>query len=244
MKKYISLEEQEKRAKLIMPLFQLLKTEKIFLDEIECVRIKYGISKKEKGIHNVPIHLLSQEYWKPNISSVATVNHYWPELKILWEDFHKDIEKIGAKYYLRNFLYLLKDFVLQNRFRDVLIKHRLQLWENGHTIILQRDIKKKDFDNIWLEIEKFNQEYPVRKSRIRRYSDEIRKKYRNTEIMENKYLADQASLRLLMKKQVFGTITQEEEMKIKGWDKSKKSRLSKLTRWFFSLVKDLDDAEW
>ena len=62
--------------------------------------------------------------------------------------------------------------------------------------------------------------------------------------MENKYLADQASLRLLMKKQVFGTITQEEEMKIKGWDKSKKSRLSKLTRWFFSLVKDLDDAEW
>lgn len=72
----IDKEEQERRAKLIAPLFQFLKTEKGFLDDIESIRIKYGISKKEKGIYSLPIHLLNQRYWKPDFSSMATVKYY------------------------------------------------------------------------------------------------------------------------------------------------------------------------
>lgn len=174
---------------------------------------------------------------------MATVNHYWPELKKFWEDFHQDIEKIAAKYRLRNFLDLLKDFVLQNRFGDALLHHRLQLSEDGHTITLNRNIKKKDFDNIWLEIEKFNEEYPIRKSRVRRYSKEVIEKYKNTEQMEKKYFSDQVGLRLLMKKELFGALTPKEEMEIQSWDKSKRSRLTKLNSGFFSLVQDLDEAD-
>ena len=242
MKKILPIKEQEERARLIAPFFQFLKTEKYFLDDIEKIRIKYGISKQEKSTHNVPLHLLHQKYWNPDISSVATVKYY-SEFKDLWEEFHKNIEQIAIKYRLRNFLDLLKNFVLQNRFGDALLQHRIQLWQDGHTITLPRNIKKKDFDNIWLEIEKFNKEYPVKTSRTRRYSDEIIEKYKNTEIIENKYFSDQVWLRLLMRKEIFGTITYEEEMKIKAWDKSNRSRLLKLIRWFFSLVKDLDEAK-
>lgn len=239
----IDKKEQERRAKLIAPLFQYLKSEQGFLDDIEIIRVKYGISKTKTGTHNIPIHLLNQKYWKRDISSVATVKHYWPDLQKLWEEFHKDIESIALKYRLKNFLDLLKDFVLQNRFGDALLHHRLQLGEEGHTITLNRNIKKKDFDNIWLEIEKFNKEYPIRKSRVRRYSNEVIEKYKNTEQMEKKYLADQVGLRLLMKKELFGSLTPKEELEIQSWDKSKRSRLTKLSRGFFSLVQDLDEAD-
>lgn len=61
--------------------------------------------------------------------------------------------------------------------------------------------------------------------------------------MEKKYLADQVGLRLLMKKELFGSLTPKEEVEIQSWDKSKRSRLIKLSRGFFSLVQDLDEAD-
>jgi hypothetical protein len=76
MKKVLPIKKQEERAKLIAPFFQFLKTEKSFLDDIEKIRIKYGISKHEKSTQNIPLHLLHQKYWNRDISSVATVKYY------------------------------------------------------------------------------------------------------------------------------------------------------------------------
>lgn len=61
--------------------------------------------------------------------------------------------------------------------------------------------------------------------------------------MEKKYFSDQVGLRLLMKKELFGALTPKEEMEIQSWDKSKRSRLTKLNSGFFSLVQDLDEAD-
>ena len=72
----IDKKEQERRAKLIVPFFQYLRYEKRFLNDVEAIRIKYGISKKEKGTYDVPLYLLNQKYWRNDINSMAVVKDY------------------------------------------------------------------------------------------------------------------------------------------------------------------------
>ena len=66
--------------------------------------------------------------------------------------------------------------------------HHMHLTENGHTITLPRSIQKQEFNNIWKEIDRFNKDYPIKKSLTRSYNDEIIEKYKITEKIQKKNL--------------------------------------------------------
>ena len=99
-----------------------------------------------------------------------------------------DIEILAEKYLLKNFLDLLKEFIIENRFGNVLLIHHMHLTEDGHTITLPRSIQKQEFNNIWKEIDRFNKDYPIKKSLTRSYNDEIIEKYKITEKIQKKNL--------------------------------------------------------
>ncbi len=242
MKRVLTLKEQEKRARLIAPFFQYLRTSKQFYEDTEVIRVKYWISRATPALEHVPVHLLSQPYWNREFESMKIVKHYWPVKEEAWVEFHQDIESLAKKYRVSNFPDLIKEFVLTERFGNALLIHRVRLTDDGHTIELPRSIKKAEFDSIWKDIEQYNKDYPMSRSR-RKYSDEVNEKYKSVEKIENKYFADQKGIRLLMIKELFGNLSPEEEMEINSWDKYKKSRLVRLNKVLFSLVQDLDEAE-
>ncbi|MBP7806210.1 hypothetical protein KA057_00860 [Candidatus Gracilibacteria bacterium] len=239
----IGKEEQERRARLVAPYFQYLNfKESSFLVDVENIRVKYGISQSKTAVHNMPLHLLSQKYWNRDISSMATVKSYSPELQELWTEFHEDTELLAKKYRLSNFPHLIKEFILTGRFGDALIINQIVSTEDSYTITLPRSVKKKDFNKVWAYIEKSNTVNPMKRSYARRYSDEVMKKYELVEEIMRKNI-DQNGIYLLVKKEMFGHLSLDEEGKIKNLDKYKKSRLTKLAKNLFSLVSDLDEAE-
>ena len=69
------------------------------------------------------------------------------------------------------------------------------------------------------------------------------KKFELVKQIERKYNADQNGIRLLVKKEMLGNLTPEEEDEINGWSKYKKSRLTRLAHNLISLITDLDEAE-
>lgn len=118
----------------------------------------------------------------------------------------------------------------------------MTLTSDGHTIIVPPDIKKKDFNKIWLEIVDFNKKYPYKKRNHYRFNDKILKKYESVEKFDKKYSSDQIFILLFIKQELQG-LTKNEEAKVNVLDKSQKSRLKKIATDIFSLVCDLDEAE-
>ncbi len=244
MKKMLSVEEQERRARLISPYFRFLNfKDSAFLVDVENMRVKYGISSARPAINNIPLHLLHQKYWNRDFSSMVNVKSYPPELVKLWQEFHEDIELLAKKYRLSNFLYLTKEFILTGRFGNALINNEIVSTEGRHTITLSQYVKKKDFDKIWAYIEKFNSDHPIKRSYTRSYTDETMKKYELVEQIGRKYNADQNGIRLLVKKEMLGDLTPEEKKVINDWDKYKKSRLNRLAQNLISLITDIDEAK-
>ncbi len=238
----IDKKEQERRAKLIAPFFQYLRSSKHFYEDIEIIRVKYWISRVTPALEHVPIHLLSQPYWNREFESMKIVKKYWPVKEEAWVEFHQDIELLAKKYRVSNFLDLIKEFILTERFGNALLIHRVRLTEDGHTIELPRSIKKAEFDSIWKDIVQYNKDYPISRSRSK-YSDEVNEKYKSVEKIENKYFADQKGIRLLMIEELFGKISPDENDEIKSWSKYKKHKLKKLTKTLFALIQDLEDTK-
>lgn len=244
MKRHIGTEEQERRARLIAPYFRFLNfKDSAFLVDVENLRIKYGVSNLKPAVHNIPLHLLHQKYWSRDFNSMVHVKSYPPELVQLWKEFHEDIELLAKKHRLSNFLDLTKEFILTGRFGNALINNEIVSTEGRHTITLSHYVKKKDFDKIWTYIEKFNTDHPIKWSYTRSYTDETMKKFELVEQIGRKYNADQNGIRLLVKKEMLGNLTPEEEDEINGWSKYKKSRLTRLAHNLISLITDLDEAE-
>lgn len=97
--------------------------------------------------------------------------------------------------------------------------------------------------DIWKHIEEFNNERRVKERHMERYTKEVQDKYKLVAEVERKYLTDQKDVYLLVKKELFGELSQDEEDEIIKWDKSKKSRSSKLAKNLFSLMNDLNEEE-
>lgn len=75
MKKFLSIEEQKIRARLIAPFFLFLRIDKEFVKSVKNIRTKFGIPTANLGKQNVPIHILNLKYWRPDITSRATLRH-------------------------------------------------------------------------------------------------------------------------------------------------------------------------
>ncbi len=241
MKKVLPIEEQEKRAILISPFFHFIINEDWFKKDVESLRVTYGISKHKPPIYIIPLHLLYQEYWNPDFDSMQRVNSYWSDLKWLWQEFHKEIEKIAEKYYLRNFPDLLKEYILTWRFRDSLIAYKMIFSNDRCDISIRPWIKKREFNNIWKEIQEYNKNTLSERPWYYKYSEEVIKKYEAIQTIWKKYAWVWALL--LVKKQLFNNLSVNEKDTIKGWDKSKKSRLNHIARNLSSLVRDLNEEE-
>lgn len=242
MKKYIDKKEQQKRAQLITPFFLHLKTNEDFMKEIFGIRSRYGITQEKPPIYEVPLYLLRQNLWKRDFDTMERVKIYSSDMREIWVKFHQEIEEIAKKYKLSNFLDYLKDFIFSGKFWDALSIYNITLTTDGHTITIPPDIKKKDFNKIWLQIADFNKKYPYKERNSYRFSDEVLKKYRSVEKFDKKYSSDQIFILLFIKKELHG-LTMNEEAKLNALDKSQKSRLKKIAKDIFSLVIDLDEAE-
>lgn len=242
MKRYIEKKEQQQRAQLITPFFLQLKTNEAFMKEIKSIREKFGITQEKPPLHEAPLYLLRQNFWKRDYDIMQRVKLYSLDDREIWEKFHHDIEKIAKKYKLSNFLDYLKDFIFSGKFWDALTIYSINLTSDGHTITIPTDIKKKDFDRIWLEIVDYNKKYPYKKRNHYRFNDQILKKYESVEKFDKKYSSDQICILLFIKQQL-QTLTKNEEDKLNVLEKSQKSRLRKIAMDIFSLVCDLDEAE-
>lgn len=127
------------------------------------------------------------------------VHLYSPDLKEIWLKFHQDIEVIAKKYRLSNFLDLLKDYIFSGKFGRSLSIYELTLTTDGHSITVPTDIKKKDFDKIWLKIVDFNKKYLPEKRNNFQFSDAVLEKYKSVQKFDKKYPGDQAAILLLLK---------------------------------------------
>ena len=226
---------------LISPFFHFIINDDWFKKDVETLRVTYGISKHKPPMFHISLHLLYQEYWNPDFDSMQRVNSYWSDLKWLWQNFHKEIEKIAEKYYLRNFPDLLKEYILTWRLRDSLYAYRLTCSNDRCDISIRPWIKKREFDNIWKEIQKYNNKTLSVNPWYSKYSAEVIKKHQSIETIWKKYSWRKAFL--LIKKQLFNNLTFDEEQTVTGWGKYKKYRLNCIVNNLVSLVKDLDEEE-
>lgn len=243
LRKFPSKNTQFHRARLISPYFDFLRHYEPFLKDIERIRDKYCSRNTEKESEKVPLILLYQEFWDPNNESMQVVLTYGNEFRSIWKEFHLEIESLATNYRLKKFPNLIKEFILNNRFWDLLFKYWMVSEDESFNLRISRTIKKEEFVKIWDLIQEYNSQYPVNRSIYGNYSDEILEKYSYVEEIKRKYHADQKDIILLIKKELDKWMNQDIEWKIAWWDKSRKSRLNKIVKELFSLIDDLADAD-
>lgn len=54
---------------------------------------------------------------------MEVVINYEDELRLVWKEFHKEIEKIAERYKIKQFPNLVKEYILNKRFGDLLFKY-------------------------------------------------------------------------------------------------------------------------
>jgi hypothetical protein len=235
---YPDLNTQFLRAKLISPYFTFLLTYEPFLKDIQNIRKLYCSWKDDK----IPLILLRQEYWNRNNESMEIVLGYEDNLRSVWEEFHKDVEKIAERYKIKQFPNLVKEYILNKRFGDLLFKYWMISWDWMFNLRVSRSIKKSEFIKLWDLMQEYNTKYPINRSLYSNFWDEVLEKYSYIETINRKYFADQKDLVLLITQELNGDLDQSIEWKIKWWDKSKKSRLKRIVTELFSLLDDLSNA--
>ena len=229
MNKFWDEKYQLNYAKLIAPYFDYLANDECFLEHVEEIRIKYWLSTIKKGLYEVPLYLLHQDYWNLNFDTVAQVKLYDENLRDLWKEFHTEIENLSRRYKITKFPNILKQFILTNRFSDVLLAYNLIIswenWEASWSIYM----KKKYFENIWIEICRYKKKND-KEGYMGLSSPEIQKKYKSISKIQ-KINLHQNIVWLLIKKQLWYSLWEEKGI-LKKIDKTQKSKLN-------ALIKDL-----
>ena len=172
MKRPLKKDEQEKRAILIAPYFQYLLSDDSFREDVDQIRNEYWLTKESLSEDSPPKYLLKQEYWNPTFESRRIVMQHYHEQKGEWINFHKQIEVLAEKYYLKSFPNLVKDYITEDQFWNVLTLYSLKLSASWHTITVPYGMKKKDFLRTWDCIQDFEKEHPLSRQMYINFSNE------------------------------------------------------------------------
>lgn len=160
MPKYLRVETQLERARLISSYFVYLTKDEKFLADAELLRREYGLTHEVPAKYEIPLYLLYQDQWNPNPDTLSFIDHrYSQEERIIWRQFHKETEALAHKYRLGKFPNLIKDFIITEGFSDLTavfrLKFRNDTWEAKGSI----EMKKRDFENIWQHILDYRKRY-------------------------------------------------------------------------------------
>lgn len=235
-KNFPSKAEQYDRAQLISPYFSYLRGRDFFRKDVEDIRIKFWIKKTSSTLYTeASLFVLHQEFWEKDFDWMSIVNNSWNESKVIWKIFHKDIEKLCRKYKLRNFPNLVKEYILTGKFGDLFAITLINNTDYNFQITIPRNIKKKDFEDIWNMMQTYNEKFPVRK----RYSKLMDGRSKSIKKIDVKFM-DQKDILLLIDNELNNDADNGIEKKLFHGDKSRKSKLKTIVRDLFALLNQLN----
>lgn len=228
--------EQFDRAQLISPYFSYLRGRDFFKKDVENIRIKFWIKKTSSTLYTeASLFVLHQEFWEKDFDWMSIVNNSWKESKEIWKMFHKDIEKLCRKYKLRNFPNLVKEYILTGKFGDLFAITLINKTDYNFQITIPRNIKKKDFTDIWNMMQIQNEKFPVRK----RYSKLMIERSESVKKIDTKFM-DQDDILLLIDNKLDEYADNGVEKKLFFGDKGRKSKLKAIVRDLFALLNQLN----
>lgn len=241
MKKFPVRNIQEERARLVSPFFNFLAQDPTFLKDAEALRSEYGLGGSPEN-RKIPQDAIAVNYWEPDFEAAETLRRYGEGTNKEMARFHSDVERLAEKHLVPKFPILVKEFVLTERFGDVLVKWKLVFSGDTWTASGSRFMKKEDFEEIWSEIRKRNAERPESGLRVR-FSDEILAKSDSAKSVENKYFANQKLFRTMLSQRIGRDVSIEQERTISSTSKYEKSRMKQAVSDLVSLLEDLSEAE-
>ena len=234
IRRFPSKDDQFRLAKLVLPIFQYLRSDTQFKNDVTIIRLRYQPLTEDKNL----LFVLHQEYWNPGNDSMKIVNNSGEENRKIWEQFHHDIEDLCVKYCITAFPSLVKDFVFTYRFGDLFTSFQLRSSTDGFEVKISRNILREDFEKIWEDMQSFNRKYPLDRE-YKQYSQDVLDKYQHIQKANGMYFTDQKNIRLLIKQEIQGN-DESINNTINTWDKTKKSKLKKVVSNLFSLLDDIN----
>ena len=178
MKKYPELDPKEKKY-----LENLFHASEYFQGKVEELRNKYDIQLSSwvwKKVESLYTDTLQFFRWNEEVAK-----RYTPDNYIKWKSFHDDLDSIAEYFYIEKYSPYFKKYVLGRSFEPLSFQKILHSNKNCITLELPYQIWKKEFLDIWKDIESVKNSHIWREA-IKKWR--VQKRYRKDAYFDAKFL--------------------------------------------------------